>query len=64
MVAMAKIFEELFIPTLNGIAVSVWYVSSTPVILHTVLNDQLQRIKKHYAIKSEENRKQRRVFLK
>ena len=29
---IAKIFEELFTPTLNGIAFSVWYVSSTPVV--------------------------------
>ena len=31
---MAKIFEELLTPTLNGIAVSAWHVYSTPVVLH------------------------------
>ena len=36
-----KIFEELFTPTLNEIAVSFWYVSSTPV-LHAVLSDHLR----------------------
>ena len=34
-----KDFQELFAPTLNGKAVSVYYVSSTPVILHAGLND-------------------------
>ena len=42
---MAKIFEELFTLNLNKIAVNVWYVSSTtPVVLHAGLNDQLGRM--------------------
>ena len=38
MFVMAKSFEELFTPIWNGIAVSVWYVSSTPVALKARLN--------------------------
>ena len=41
MVTLAKIFEELFTPNLNAIALSHRYVSSTPVSLHAGLNDQL-----------------------
>ena len=41
MLTMAKIFDELFTPTLSGIAVSVRYVPSTPFILHAGLDDQL-----------------------
>ena len=37
---MANIFEELFTPTLKGIAVSVWYVSSTSVVLHSRVGNQ------------------------
>ena len=40
MLTIAKIVEELFTLTLNGIAVNVWYVSSTSVVLYTGLNDQ------------------------
>ena len=43
-----KDFEELFTLTLNGIVVSVWYVSSTPVVLHAKLNDQLRRRNKMF----------------
>ena len=46
----------MFISTLNGIVVSVWYVFSTSVVLHAELNVQLQRrriIVK--AIRNEEN---------
>ena len=39
MFVMTKSFEELFTPTLNGIAVSVGYFSSTPVVLVAILND-------------------------
>ena len=39
MFVMAKSFEELFTPTWNGIAASVWYVSSTPGVLGATLND-------------------------
>ena len=41
---MAKIFEELFTLTQNGIAVIVWYVSSMPVVSDAMLNDWLRRI--------------------
>ena len=39
---IAKIFQELFTPTLNRIAVSVQYASSTPVVIQAGLNYQLQ----------------------
>ena len=45
MLTMAKIFEELFTLTCNGLANIVWYVSSTAVVLHAGLNDQLRRRK-------------------
>ena len=45
MMTMAKIFEELFTPTLNGIAVSILYLPFTLVVLHAGLNDQLRRRK-------------------
>ena len=35
----AKIFKELYTPTCNEIAVSIWYVSSTAVVLDARLND-------------------------
>ena len=35
----AKIFKELFAPTINGIAVSVRYVFSMPVVLNARMND-------------------------
>ena len=41
---MAKIFEELLTTTLNKIAISVWYVSAKPVVLHAGLDDQLRRM--------------------
>ena len=44
MFVIAKIFEELFASTYNGIAVSVWYVSSMPVVLGAIMNDWLQHI--------------------
>ena len=47
MLTMAKTFEQLVTPTSNGIAVSVRYVSSTPVILDAGLNDRLRRRKKN-----------------
>ena len=37
----SKEVEELFTLTLNGVAVSVQHVFSTPVILHAELNDYL-----------------------
>ena len=40
LVTMAKIFEELFTPILNELAVSVWYMSSTQVVLHSGLTNQ------------------------
>ena len=55
MLIMAKIFEELFIPTLNGIAGSVRYVSSTPVVLNAGLN-KLRRMKITKTVRNEENR--------
>ena len=58
MKTIAKIFEELFTPTLNGIAVSVWYVSSTQDILHAGLNNQLRRTQIKNTIRNEENRRQ------
>ena len=39
MFVMAKSFEELLTPTLNGIAASVRYVSSMPVVLNARLNE-------------------------
>ena len=55
---MAKTFEELFTPTLKGIAVSVQYVSSTPVVLHAGLADQLRRMQANEMVRNEENRRQ------
>ena len=46
---MAKISEELFIPTLNRIPVGVWYVSSTSVF--SLAADK-------YGDKNEKNRRQ------
>ena len=46
MLTMAKTFEELFIPNLNGIGVSVPYVSSMPVVLHAGLSNQFIACKK------------------
>ena len=40
----SKGMEQLFSLTLNGIAVSVLHVPSTPTVQHTRLNDQLLRI--------------------
>ena len=54
MLTMAKIFKELFTPTSNGSAVSVWHMSAMPVYLHAGWNYQLRRMKKIKAIKSEE----------
>ena len=62
MLTMAKIFEELFTPTLNGIAVSVWHVSCTPVVLHAGLNDKLWRMQINRKISNEESRRQCRLF--
>ena len=39
MLTMAKIFEELFTPTLNGLALYAWNVFSMPVVLHDELNN-------------------------
>ena len=47
-------FKESIYPTLNGVAVSVWYVSSTPVILHARLNNQLQCMQINKTIGNEE----------
>ena len=58
MLAMAKTFEELFTPTLTGMADSFRYVSSTPVVLNTVLNNQLRHMKTNETIRNEENRRQ------
>ena len=44
MLTIAKTFKELFTLNLNGTVVSVQYVSSTPVVLHTGLTDQLRRM--------------------
>ena len=44
MLTIANTFEKLFTPTLNGVAVSVRYAFSMPVILHAELNGQLQRM--------------------
>ena len=38
-ILLVKFVEVLFTPTLNGIAVSVRCVSSTPVVLDARLND-------------------------
>ena len=51
----SKYSEELFPPTLNGIVVSGWYVSSTPVIQHAQLTDQLRHVQRNKAIRNEEN---------
>ena len=59
---MAKTFEELFTPTLKGIAVSVQYVSSTPVVLHAGLADQLRRMQANEMVRNEENRRQWHLF--
>ena len=39
MLTMAKTFEELFTSTLDEIAVSVQYGSSTPVVINAGLNN-------------------------
>ena len=41
---MANTFKELFSLTLNRIAVSVWYVSSMPVVLHAGFNEENWRL--------------------
>ena len=46
MLTLAEIFEELFTCTLNGVAVTVWYVSSTSAVLHAGLNHQLRHRKR------------------
>ena len=53
MMTMAKIFKELFTSTLNGKGVQ--YVSSTPVVLHAGLYDQLRRMQINETIRNEEN---------
>ena len=50
-----KSFDELFTSTLNEIAVSVCYVSSTPVVLRVELTDQLRRTQINEKMKCEEN---------
>ena len=55
---MAKSFKECFTTTLNGIAVNVQYVSSTPVVLRAGLNDLLQRMQINELIRNEETRRQ------
>ena len=47
-----RIFKELFTPNLNGIAVSVQYVSSRPLILDAGSNDQLWRMQIKEIIKN------------
>ena len=54
---MTNIFQELFIPTLNGIAVSDQYVSFTPIVLHAGLNDQLRRMQTNKTLRNDENRR-------
>ena len=44
MFVIAKMFEELFTSTLNGIAVRIRYASFMPVVLSAILNDLLRRI--------------------
>ena len=61
MLTMAKIFVELFTLTLNGIAVSVWYVFSTPAVLSTGLNDHLRRQENN--LDDKKRRKPRTVTL-
>ena len=53
--SMSKFFEKLFTPTLNKIAVSFWYVSSTSVVLHVGLKDRWRRIQINKMKKDEEN---------
>ena len=55
--AMAKTFEKLFTHILNRIAVRVLYVSSTPLIQHAGLNDQLRRMQIKKMIRNIENRR-------
>ena len=59
---IAKTFEELFASTWNGIAVNVWYVSCTPVVLHAGLNDHLRRMLINEMIRNDETRRQWRLF--
>ena len=59
---MAKTFEKLFTPTLNKLAVSVRYVSATPVVLQARLNDQLRHMQITKMIRKEENRRLRCLF--
>ena len=49
------LFEELFTPTLNGIAVSVRGVSYTPVFLNVGLDDKLRRTQRNDATRNEKN---------
>ena len=53
-----KDFRKVVCPTLNEIAVDVWYVSSTSVVLHAGLNGQLWRMQTNEMIRNEENRRQ------
>ena len=53
MPAMTKIFIELLAPTLNKIAISAWFVSSTPVDLHAGLNDQSQSLQINNTIRNK-----------
>ena len=50
-----QFLKELFAPTLNGIAVSVWHGLFTPVVLHAGLNDHLRRMQTNEMIWNEEN---------
>ena len=54
-VCKCKNIKELFASTLNEIAVSVCYVSSTPVVLRVELTDQLRRTQINEKMKCEEN---------
>ena len=51
---VAKILKELSTPTLNGIVVSTWCVSSAPVIRDAGLNDQLRHMQLNKTRKAED----------
>ena len=57
MLIMAKISLRMVHSTLNGIAVSVWFVFSTSVVLHAGLDDKLRHMKMNKMVRNEVNRR-------
>ena len=46
MLVMANSLKSVFTPTLNGIVVNGWYVSSAPIIKRARLTDWFQHMQK------------------